>query len=50
MENLFDKWKTREPKFDIAFRELLFDKFTRKGGREARRIGTPGTTRELILR
>ncbi len=32
MKNLFEKWKTKEPEFDIRFRELLFDKLTRKGG------------------
>lgn len=32
MKNLFEKWKTKEPEFDIKFRELLFDKLTRKGG------------------
>lgn len=32
MKNLFEKWKTRIPKYDIIFREALFDKLTRKGG------------------
>lgn len=32
MKNLFDKWKTKEPEYDIVFRDLLFDKLTRKGG------------------
>ena len=32
MKNLFEKWKTKEPEYDIKFRELLFDKLTRKGG------------------
>lgn len=32
MKNLFDKWKEKIPKYDIIFREPLFDKLTRKGG------------------
>ena len=32
MKNLFDKWKEKIPKYDFQFRELLFDKLTRKGG------------------
>jgi hypothetical protein len=32
MKNLFDKWNTKEPEYDIIFREELFDKLTRKGG------------------
>jgi hypothetical protein len=32
MNNLFEKWKTKEPEFDVRFRELLFDKLTKKGG------------------
>jgi hypothetical protein len=32
MKNLFDKWKEKIPKYDLQFRELLFDKLTRKGG------------------
>ena len=32
MKNLFEKWKTKEPKYDIVFRELLFDKLSRGGG------------------
>lgn len=32
MKNLFMKWKTKEPEYDIVFRELLFNKLTRKGG------------------
>jgi hypothetical protein len=32
MKNLFEKWKTKEPKYDIVFRESLFDKLTKKGG------------------
>ena len=32
MKNLFEKWKTKEPEYDIKFRELLFDKLTRNGG------------------
>lgn len=32
MNNLFEKWKEKIPKYDIVFRETLFDKLTRKGG------------------
>lgn len=32
MKNLFDKWKEKIPKYDLQYRELLFDKLTRKGG------------------
>jgi hypothetical protein len=32
MKNLFEKWKEKIPKYDIVFRESLFDKLTRKGG------------------
>lgn len=32
MKNLFDKWKEKSPKYDIVFRESLFDKLTKKGG------------------
>lgn len=32
MKSLFEKWKTKEPEFDIEFKELLFDRLTRKGG------------------
>jgi len=32
MKNLFDKWKEKRPKYDIIFREPLFDKLTKKGG------------------
>lgn len=32
MEILFEKWKEKIPKYDNQFRELLFDKLTRKGG------------------
>lgn len=32
MKSLFDKWKANTPKYDIVFRETLFDKLTRKGG------------------
>ena len=32
MENLFDKWKTKIPKYAEEFRPLLFDKLTQKGG------------------
>jgi hypothetical protein len=31
MKNLFEKWKEKIPKYDIAFREILFEKLTRKG-------------------
>lgn len=32
MDNLFDKWKTKIPKYAEEFRPLLFDKLTQKGG------------------
>lgn len=32
MKNLFEKWREKIPKYDILFREILFDKLTRKGG------------------
>jgi hypothetical protein len=32
MKNLLDIWKEKIPKYDLQFRELLFDKLTRKGG------------------
>jgi hypothetical protein len=32
MKNLFEKWKEKIPKYDVVFRESLFDKLTRKGG------------------
>lgn len=32
MDNLLEKWKEKIPKYDISFRESLFDKLTRKGG------------------
>lgn len=32
MKNLFEKWKEKIPKYDIDFREPLFDKLTRNGG------------------
>ena len=32
MGNLIGKWKEKIPKYDKVFRELLFDKLTRKGG------------------
>lgn len=32
MKNLFDKWKEKIPNYDIQFRELLFNGFTRTGG------------------
>ena len=32
MKNLFEKWKEKIPKYDLQYRELLFDKLTRKGG------------------
>ena len=39
MENLFDKWKTRIPKYDEEFREPLFDSLSKKfGGSEKMKI------------
>lgn len=32
MENLFNKWKEKIPKYDISFKDVLFDQLTRKGG------------------
>lgn len=32
MKNLFEKWKEKIPKYDIVFKEILFDKLTRTGG------------------
>jgi hypothetical protein len=32
MKNLFDRWKEKTPKYDIIFKELLFEKITQKGG------------------
>jgi hypothetical protein len=32
MKNLFEKWKEKIPKYDFQFRDLLFDKLSRKGG------------------
>ena len=32
MKNLLDKWKTKEPEYDMIFRDLLFEKLSRKGG------------------
>ena len=32
MKNLFEKWKEKIPKYDVVFRESLFDKLTKKGG------------------
>jgi hypothetical protein len=32
MKTLFDKLKSYEPEYDIAFREVLFDNYSRKGG------------------
>ncbi len=32
MDNLFDKWKTKIPRYDEIFREPLFDSLTKKGG------------------
>jgi hypothetical protein len=39
MENLFDKWKTKIPKYAEEFREPLFDSFTKKfGGSEKSKV------------
>jgi hypothetical protein len=39
MNNLFDKWKTRVPRFSEEFRSTLFDPLTKKlGGSEKTRI------------
>jgi len=39
MENLFDNWKTRIPKFTDEFRETLFDSLSRKfGGSEKAKV------------
>lgn len=39
MENLFDRWKTKIPKYDEQFRESLFDAISRKfGGSEKSKI------------
>ncbi|MBT1712314.1 hypothetical protein KK062_28990 [Fulvivirgaceae bacterium PWU5] len=32
MENLFDRWKTKIPKYDEQFRETLFDAISKKFG------------------
>lgn len=32
MENLFDKWKTKVPKYSKVFREPLFEGLSKKGG------------------
>ena len=32
MKNLFEKWKEKIPKYDIFFKETLFEKLTRTGG------------------
>jgi hypothetical protein len=32
MENLFDRWKTRVPRYSAEFRESLFDPLSKKGG------------------
>jgi hypothetical protein len=32
MENLFDRWKTKIPKYDEQFRESLFESISKKGG------------------
>jgi len=32
MKSLFDKWKEKVPRYDIQFRQLLFEKLTRTGG------------------
>lgn len=39
MENLFDKWKTKIPKYSEEFREPLFDSLTKKfGGSERGKV------------
>lgn len=39
MENLFDRWKTKIPKYDEQFRETLFDAISKKyGGSEKQKI------------
>ncbi len=39
MENLFDKWKTKIPKFTLEFREILFDSLSQKfGGSEKSKV------------
>ena len=39
MNNLFDKWKTKIPKYNEEFRETLFDSLTKKfGGSERNKI------------
>lgn len=39
MENLFDKWKTKIPKYAEEFREPLFDSLTKKfGGSEKSKV------------
>lgn len=39
MDNLFDKWKTKIPKYDENFREILFDSLTKKfGGSERSKV------------
>lgn len=32
MENLFDRWKTKIPKYDEQFKESLFEAISKKGG------------------
>lgn len=34
MENLFDKWKTKIPKYSIEFKDTLFKSLSEKGGAE----------------
>jgi hypothetical protein len=39
MDNLFDKWKTKIPKYDEEFREMLFDSLSKKfGGSEKSKV------------
>ena len=39
MNNLFEKWKTKIPKYSEEFRELLFDSLTKKfGGSEKTKV------------
>ena len=39
MDNLFDKWKTKIPKFSEEFRDILFDSLSKKfGGSERSKV------------
>lgn len=44
MESLFDKWKTRIPKYDESFRSLLFDPLSKKYGAEGEKKDNLGKT------